>query len=76
LGKPTAYIRQHGFEPLQHEQMILQYLDKYGKITRAQAAELCLLSVNQAYRLLKSLEKRGILVAHGDKKGRYYERHT
>ncbi|HOS80830.1 MAG TPA: ATP-binding protein [Anaerolineae bacterium] len=74
LGKPTAYIRQHGFEPLQHEQMILQYLDKYGKITRAQAAELCLLSVNQAYRLLKSLEKRGILVAHGDKKGRYYER--
>ncbi len=76
LGKPTAYIRQHGFEPLQHEQMILQYLDKYGKITRAQAAELCLLSVNQAYRLLKSLEKRGILVAHGDKKGRYYERRT
>lgn len=74
LGKPTAYVRQHGFEPLQHEQMILQYLDKYGKITRAQAAELCLLSVNQAYRLLKSLEKRGILVAHGDKKGRYYER--
>ena len=74
LGKPTAYIRQHGFEPLQHEQMVLQYLDKYGKITRAQAAELCLLSVNQAYRLLKSLEKRGILVAHGDKKGRYYER--
>ena len=76
LGKPTAYIRQHGFEPLQHEQMILQYLDKYGKITRAQAAELCLLSVNQAYRLLKSMEKQGILVAHGDKKGRYYERHT
>ena len=74
LGKPTAYIRQHGFEPLQHEQMILQYLDKYGKITRAQATALCRLSVNQAYRLLKSLEKRGILVAHGDKKGRYYER--
>jgi len=74
LGKPTAYIRQHGFEPLQHEQMVLQYLDKYRKITRTQAAELCLLSVNQAYRLLKSLEKRGILVAHGDKKGRYYER--
>ena len=76
LGKPTAYIRQHGFEPLQHEQMVLQYLDKYRKITRTQAAELCLLSVNQAYRLLKSLEKRGILVAHGDKKGRYYERRT
>ncbi|MBP9004027.1 MAG: putative DNA binding domain-containing protein [Candidatus Hydrogenedentes bacterium] len=76
LGEPTAYVRQHGLEPFQHEQMVLKYLDTYRKITRAQAAELCSLSVNQAYRLLKSLEKRGKLVAHGDKKGRYYERHT
>jgi len=76
LGKPAAYVRQHGLEQFQHEQMVLKYLDTYRKITRAQAAELCSLSVNQAYRLLKSLEKRGKLVAHGDKKGRYYERHT
>jgi len=76
LGKPAAYIRQHGFEPLQHEQMILQYLDKYGKITRFQAADLCRLAPNQAYRLLKYLERKGFLLARGEKKGRYYERRT
>jgi len=74
LGKPTAYVRQRGFEPLQQEQMILQYVEKHGRITRMEAAELCRLGPNQAYRLLKSLVKRGFLVPLGAKKGRVYER--
>lgn len=74
LGKPTAYVRQRGFEPLQQVQMILQYVEKHGRITRMEAAELCRLGPNQAYRLLKSLVKRGFLVPLGAKKGRVYER--
>lgn len=74
LGDKAGYIRQRGFEPLQQEQMVLQYVEKHGRITRAETAELCRLGPNQAYRLLKSLEERGLLVAHGLKKGRFYER--
>ncbi len=74
LGQPAAYVRQRGFEPLQQEQMVLQYVEKHGRITRAEAAELCRLGPHQAYRLLKSLEERGLLVARGEKKGRVYER--
>ncbi len=74
LGDKAGYVRQRGFEPLQQEQMVLQYVEKHGRITRAEAAELCRLGPHQAYRLLKSLEERGLLVAHGAKKGRFYER--
>ncbi len=73
LGIPSAYVRQRGFEPLQQEQMILQYVQKYGRITRSEAAELCQLSLPQAYRLLQRLVKSGKLVRHGQKKGAWYE---
>jgi ATP-dependent DNA helicase RecG len=59
LGQPAAYVRQRGFEPLQQEQMVLQYVEKHGRITRSEAAELCRLASSQAYRLLKRLEEAG-----------------
>lgn len=59
LGKKASYIRQRGFEPLQQEQMILQYVEKHGSIKRSEAAELCKIGFMQAYRLLKRLEKHG-----------------
>jgi ATP-dependent DNA helicase RecG len=74
LGQKAAYIRQRGFEPLQQEQMVLQYVHKQGRITRAEVAELCRLSPDQAYRLLHRLTERGLLTRHGTKKGAWYER--
>lgn len=65
LGKPVAYVRQRGFEPLQQEQMVMQYVEKYGSISRREAAELCQLGSLQAYRLLKKLEKSGQIVRLG-----------
>jgi ATP-dependent DNA helicase RecG len=59
LGQKAAYIRQRGFEPLQQEQMVLQYLGRHGSIDRGEVAELCQLGSMQAYRLLKKLEKIG-----------------
>jgi Predicted transcriptional regulator containing an HTH domain and an uncharacterized domain shared with the mammalian protein Schlafen len=73
LGVPSAYVRRRGFEPLQQEQMVLQYVQKYGRITRAEAAELCHLSPPQAYRLLQRLVRSGKLVQHGRKKGTWYQ---
>jgi ATP-dependent DNA helicase RecG len=74
LGQPVAYVRQRGFEPLQQEQMVLQYVDKFGRITRKETCTLCQVGPYQAYRLLKSMEEKGLLIAKGQKKARYYER--
>jgi len=76
LGQPVAYVRQRGFEPLQQEQMVLQYVDKFGRITREETCTLCQVGPYQAYRLLKSIEEKGVLIAKGQKKARYYERRT
>jgi ATP-dependent DNA helicase RecG len=76
LGQPAAYVRQRGFEPLQQEQMVLQYVDKFGRITRADTCSLCQVGPYQAYRILKVLEEKGLLTARGERRGRYYERRT
>jgi ATP-dependent DNA helicase RecG len=55
--------------------MVLQYVEKHGVISRAEAAELCHISGPQAYRLLKKLEWKGYLRAIGEKgRGVRYER--
>jgi len=72
LGEKSAYIRQRGFEPLQQEQMVLQYAKSHGRITRGQVAELCKITPGQATRLLRRLTDRGAIKAHGEKRGRWY----
>lgn len=61
LGDKAGYVRRRGFEPLQQEQMVLQYVETHGRITRKEAAELCRISVPQAYRLLQRLTKQGVI---------------
>lgn len=67
LGDRAAYVRQRGFEPLQQEQMVLQYVEKHGRITRKEAAELCRISSPQAYRLLDRLAEQGLLARDGER---------
>ncbi len=76
LGAPSAYVRRRGFEPIQWEQMILQYVRAHGRITRREAAELCQISPFQATRLLQKLVKDGKLLAHGMRKGTWYEQRS
>jgi len=76
LGAPSAYVRRRGFEPIQWEQMILQYVRAHGRITRREAAELCQISLDQAYRLLQKLVDQGHLTQHGRKKGSWYSLRT
>lgn len=70
LGGAAAYVRQRGFEPLQQEQMVLQFVAKGGTISRAEAAELCKLSPPQASRLLTKLLRQGRLIRLGAAGGR------
>jgi ATP-dependent DNA helicase RecG len=72
LGEEAAYVRLRGFEPLQQEQMIAQYVEKYGSISRRQAADLCRLSPDQASRLLRRMVAGGKLRRVGEKKGARY----
>lgn len=74
LGDKAAYVRQRGFEPLQQEQMVLQYVEKYGRITRRETAELCRLASHQARDLLARLCARSELIMRGRGKGAFYER--
>jgi ATP-dependent DNA helicase RecG len=73
LGEKAAYVRQRGFEPIQQEQMVLQYIEKHGRITRKETAELCKISSEQAKRLLTRLYQGGYLMQRGQRKGTYYE---
>lgn len=72
LGERAAYVRQRGFEPLQQEQMVLQYVSKHGRITRREVADLCQLSPDQAKRILARLVERGELSRQGQRKGASY----
>jgi len=73
LGLSSAYVRTRGFEPIQVEAMVNQFVQAHGKITRADTAELCHLSESQAFRLLKGMSERGQLKRVGSGRGTYYE---
>ena len=74
LDAPAGYVRVHGFEPLQQEQTVLQYVDAHGQITRTEAADLCSLTPDQASRLLRRLAKEGKLKLRGERRGSEYVR--
>jgi ATP-dependent DNA helicase RecG len=75
-GKKSEYIRQAGFAPIQQEQMVLKYIATHGGIKRADTAELCRISPFQATRLLKRMEKNGLVRPVGQGKGTQYVQST
>jgi ATP-dependent DNA helicase RecG len=72
LEAPAGYVRVRGFDQLQQEHMVMQYVDAYGQITRTQAAELCQLGSDQASRLLRRLALEGKLERRGERRGAVY----
>ena len=74
IGQKAAYVRQTGFDPIQREQMVLAYIDKHGSIKRAEVMELCRITKDQAYKLLKGLKNSGRITQTGTRKGAVYTR--
>ena len=72
LGQPAEYTRQAGFDTMQQEQMVINFVRQHGEIRRKDVMELCQLSQDQAYRLLRRLTAEGILQAVGKKKASFY----
>jgi DNA-binding transcriptional ArsR family regulator len=73
-GQKVAYIRQAGFEPIQQEQMVLNYIDKHGSTKRAEVMDLCRITKDQAYNLLSRLKDIGKIEQTGERKGAIYIR--
>ena len=73
-GQQAEYIRQAGFSPIQHEEMVLTYIDKNGSIKRADVADLCRITLTQGTRLLQRLVKAQEIRSVGAGKGTRYER--
>jgi ATP-dependent DNA helicase RecG len=72
LEAPAGYVRVRGFDPLQQEQMVMQHVETYGHITRAEVADLCSLSSDQASRLLRRMASEGRLERRGERRGSVY----
>ncbi|MGE6660908.1 ATP-binding protein [Pseudomonas sp. NPDC077408] len=72
VGNKAAYTRQAGFAPIQHEQMVLNYVQQHGQIKRAEVMGLCRISTDQAAKLLKKLKDKGAIVQSGKNRGATY----
>lgn len=55
----AAYIRQKDIDPIRHEELILQLMEKKGDACRADVVELLHVTPSQAYRILKKLDSSG-----------------
>lgn len=72
LGAPAAHTRVQDFEPFRQEQMVLQYVEAHGRITRREAAGLCQIDSRDASNLLRRLAQSGRLRLRGEKRGSHY----
>ncbi len=72
IGKPAAYVHRRGFDRLQMEQMILDYLRAHGRITRREVMDLCRVNPTQAQYLLQQLVRARRLERIGRGRGVFY----
>jgi ATP-dependent DNA helicase RecG len=72
LDDPAGYVRVHGFERPQMEQMILQYVEAHGTITRREVIRMCRVSPSQASYLLRTLVERESLQLVGAGRSAHY----
>ncbi|RME31076.1 MAG: AAA family ATPase, partial [Thermoflexia bacterium] len=73
IGKKAEYVRRRGFDRPQMEQMILEYVRLYGRITRREVVDLCRVTDRQAVYLLGLLLKRGHLEKIGEGRSTFYQ---
>lgn len=74
LGLEVEYVRTRGFDRIQRETMVLEFLDSHGAIRRPDVVELCQIGEKEATRFLGSLAAKGKITKHGDRRGTWYSR--
>ncbi len=76
LGIPAGYVHQRGFDRLQQESMIRNWVEAHGKITRRDVSSLCRLTLRQAGYVLKRMSDKGVVDLVGMGRNAYYVRGT
>lgn len=74
LASTVGYVRIRPFDEPQQVQMILNYVDASGSISRRETADLCGTSPEEARRMLFRLRDDGILRIEGERRGARYVR--
>jgi ATP-dependent DNA helicase RecG len=74
LGERAEYVRTSGFDRIQHEAMILQFIDAFGSVRRADVIELCAMAPKESSKLLNDMTRRGVLHRNGERRGTFYTR--
>jgi len=72
LGEPSGYVRTVGFERIQQEAMITEFVRAHGTIRRADVVELCSLVPRDASKILRDMISTGQLLSHGQRRGTFY----
>ncbi len=75
-GNETGYTRQRGMTTLQEIGMIDRHIEKFGKISRTETAELCKCDSNHAYYLLRRMTDEGRIEVKNKGKFSYYVHKT
>ncbi|MEB3223001.1 MAG: ATP-binding protein [Candidatus Sericytochromatia bacterium] len=71
-GQASEYVRVRGLDPIRQAAMIEAYVAAHGRITRTEAADLCLMDPEEAGRLLARLTDERRLTRLGAKRGAHY----
>ncbi len=72
LGTQSTYVRVRGTDAIQREQMVLQFVESFGEITRAKTSELCMISPDTASNLLRRMAGKGLLELRGSRRTAHY----
>ena len=72
LGESAQYVRTRGFDKIQHEQMVLTFVERHGAISRKETSELCQIDAPQASYLLRRLRDQGKLRMEGTRRTAVY----
>lgn len=72
LGERAAFIRDRGVPVERHEELVLQWVQKYGSITNSECQSLCGLTSEQAKYFLRGLVERKLLTRTGQRRTARY----
>lgn len=68
----VGYVRQTDIDNIRYDELIIKLAKKNGSVNRADVSELLHVSPSQAYRLLKKLKEKNMLILIGKGKNAHY----
>ena len=72
LGESVRYLRERGVDEMRFEELVLEYVKNYGRITNREVRGLLHVNKFKASRLLRKLVEKGKLVRKGESKRDVY----